>query len=179
MCYAHLTQRERYQIEVLRQSKVRAALIARKLGVHRSTVYRELGRGAGVGGRYEAAPAQLAAERRLERLARRGHKPRPSIHDRPLEARDRRVPGHWEGDTMRGSSSQNDVVLALVERTSRLVRLRMCRPGAPLSDTVNQHIKQTLKGHPVRSLTFDNGSEFMRYEELQRDICPVFFCDPR
>ncbi len=255
MCYAHLTQRERYQIEVLRQSNVRATLIARKLGVHRSTVYRELRRGAGVGGRYEAKPAQLAAERRirrsaanhprkpaswwrvvarrlrrewapeeirgeairfgqphasvpaiyawirrqrargkafhkqlryfhrreqrLERLARRGHKPRPSIHDRPQEARDRRVPGHWEGDTMRGSSSQNDVVLALVERTSRLVRLRLCRPGAPLSDTVNQHIKQTLKGRPVRSLTFDNGAEFMRYEELQRDICPVYFCDPR
>ncbi len=67
---------------------------------------------------------------------------------------------------MVGSSSQNDVVLAPVERTSRLVPLRMCRPGAPLSDIVNQHIKQTLKGLPVHSLTFDNGSELMREEEL-------------
>ncbi len=67
---------------------------------------------------------------------------------------------------MVGSSSHNDVVLASVERTSRLVPLRVCRPGVTLSDTVNQHIKQTLKGLPVHSLTFDNGSELMRDEEL-------------
>jgi IS30 family transposase len=255
MCYAHLTRRERYQIEELRQRNVRVVLIARKLGVHRSTVYRELRRGVQVDSPYEAAHAQAAAERRarrsaanhprkpaswwravarrlqcqwspeeirgralrlqqphasvpaiyawiqrqrargkvfhkhlryayrrelrLERFARSGHKARPRIRDRPQEARDRRIPGHWEGDTMRGSSSHNDVVLALVERTSRLVRLRMIRPGQPVSDSVNQHIKQALKGLPVRSLTFDNGSEFMRYEQLQRELCPVFFCDPR
>jgi IS30 family transposase len=253
MCYAHLTRDARYQIEQLRQRNVAVAWIARKLRVHRSTIYRELKRGVAVGGRYEAAHAVAAAERRArrsaanhpckpaswwrlvarqlqqqwspeeirgrairlgqphasvpaiyawiwrerasgkrlhwhlryarrrERLERRinARRPRPRICDRPQEARDRRVPGHWEGDTMRGSSSQNDVVLALVERTSRLVRLRMCRTGQPLSDTVNQHIKHVLRGLPVRSLTFDNGSEFYGYEELQRKLCPVFFCDPR
>src|SRR5687767_12654048 len=70
MYYAHLTQRARYQIEQLKQEAVPVRLIARKLGVHRSTIYRELNRGRGAAwGHYEAAHAHLAAERRARRSA--------------------------------------------------------------------------------------------------------------
>ena len=68
MCYAHLTQAQRYQIESLLQAKSPVPCIARKLQVHRSTVYRELQRGGSRSG-YLAWQAQEAAERRARRSA--------------------------------------------------------------------------------------------------------------
>lgn len=105
--------------------------------------------------------------------------PRPSIRQRPAEARDRRQPGHWEGDTMRGSSQSNHQLLALVERTSRFLRLRSPSRKQPLSQSIVQRVRQALSRLPARSITFDNGSEFARYEDIQREVCPVFFADPR
>jgi len=69
MCYAHLTQKERYQIEELIQGGSSVCCIARKLHVHRSTVYRELKRSSCSLHRYVAARAQEAAERRIRRSA--------------------------------------------------------------------------------------------------------------
>jgi len=69
MCYAHLTQAQRYQIERLVQANCKVTCIARKLGVHRSTVYRELNRGARSRHGYVAWYAQEAAERRARRSA--------------------------------------------------------------------------------------------------------------
>jgi len=69
MCYAHLTRRQRYQIQELIQTGTAIGLIARKLNKHRSTVYRELRRGAHSWHGYCAPHAQLAAERRARRSA--------------------------------------------------------------------------------------------------------------
>jgi IS30 family transposase len=68
MCYAHLTQAQRYQIESLLQAQSSVECIARKLRIHRSTVYRELNRCPGRSG-YVAWRAQEAAERRIRRSA--------------------------------------------------------------------------------------------------------------
>ena len=69
MCYAHLTRSQRYQIEVLKQADVPVDRIAHKLGVHRSTVYRELNRGGRKRQAYVAWYAQEAAEQRSCRSA--------------------------------------------------------------------------------------------------------------
>jgi IS30 family transposase len=106
--------------------------------------------------------------------------PRPSIHQRPAAARDRRQPGHWEGDTLRGSSRSNHHVLALVERTSRYLVLRRPSRRQPPAQSVARSVTQALEPLPARSITFDNGSEFARYADMQRVLeCPVFFADPR
>ena len=68
MCYAHLTQTQRYQIEALIQANSPVPCIARKLRIHRSTVYRELNR-CGTRSGYVAWQAQEAAERRARRSA--------------------------------------------------------------------------------------------------------------
>jgi IS30 family transposase len=256
MYYAHLTRRARYQIEQYIQEATPVGLVARKLGVHRSTIYRELKRGCGAASLYEAAHAQAAAARRARRsaanhprkpaslwrsVARRllqewspeeirdrarllgqpfasvpaiyawirrqrargktfhrhlrytwrrelraryaapgwRHALRPNIRQRPAEARDRAQPGHWEGDTFRGSSRSNHHVLTLVERRSRFTVLRRPNRKQTLSQSIAQHVIQAFKKLPARSVTFDNGSEFARYEDIQRHACPVFFADPR
>ena len=68
MCYAHLTHKERYQIELLIQQGLSVSRIARMLHVHRSTIYREISR-SGCKGNYRADHAQNSAERRIRRSA--------------------------------------------------------------------------------------------------------------
>ena len=69
MCYAHLTRAQRYQIEQLVQAKFAVSRIAKKLGVHRSTLYREFKRSGGLDQAYDAHRAQQGAERRARRSA--------------------------------------------------------------------------------------------------------------
>jgi IS30 family transposase len=69
MHYAHLTQKERYQIEQLKQAGFGTTLIARRLGRDRSTITREIKRGSGHTGCYAATQAQLSAQRRRRRCA--------------------------------------------------------------------------------------------------------------
>jgi len=69
MCYTHLTQKERYQIEALLRDRASVCCIARKLHVHRSTIYRELKRGSCSEHGFVAWRAQEAAERRIRRSA--------------------------------------------------------------------------------------------------------------
>ncbi|MRS13281.1 MAG: IS30 family transposase [Actinobacteria bacterium] len=68
MKFTHLNEEQRYQIEARLASGKTAAQIAVALGVHRSTIYRELARGY-VRGRYEAATAQVRAHRRRAKSA--------------------------------------------------------------------------------------------------------------
>lgn len=69
MCYAHLTQKQRYQIEELIEAGYPVCCIARKVRVHRSTVYRELKRGCAGELPYRAKEAQQRARRRAQRSA--------------------------------------------------------------------------------------------------------------
>jgi IS30 family transposase len=80
-----------------------------------------------VGGRKELiATLRHAHNKRLPRSKgkdRRGHIPYMlSIHERPPEIEERRFPGHWEGDLIKGVGNAS-VVGTLVERTSRLLIL--------------------------------------------------------
>jgi IS30 family transposase len=254
MCYAHLTQHQRYQIEAAIQAKEPVSCIARKLSVHRSTVYRELRRGRHRPQGYLAWYAQERAERRARRSAanhptqpdslwrlirrlirlewspeevrgylhrferplvsvpaiyahlrrhrrrggrlhehlrygRRYHRwghhssvglpaHRPSIHSRPAQVQQRRVPGHWEGDTLTGGSRIHKL-LALVERKSRFLRLRKPPSRALLSRSIAQATLGALRSLPTRSITFDNGSEFSHYALIEQRLgCKIYFADP-
>ncbi len=118
------------------------------------------------------------------------------ISERPAEAEDRAVPGHWEGDLIIGLGSS--AIGTLVERTTRFTMLlhlpRMAdrgrlkvKNGPALAghgaEAVRDAITSTLATLPDqvrRSLTWDQGAEMAQHAQLRIDTgLHVFFCDPR
>lgn len=102
------------------------------------------------------------------------------IAERPAEADDRAVPGHWEGDLLHGSKSRSQVGM-LTERTTRLTLL-FALPNDRTAPTVSaalQEIIQTLPKHLIRSLTWDQGKEMARHAQFTIATgIQVYFCDP-
>lgn len=102
-----------------------------------------------------------------------------SIRERPAEAEDRAVPGHWEGDLLAGS--KNTHIATLVERRSRYVMLARVR-GKDTTEVVNAVTKKVRKlPAELRStLTWDRGAEMAQHARftVATDV-HVFFCDPR
>jgi IS30 family transposase len=92
------------------------------------------------------------------------------IRERPAEAQDRAVPGHWEGDLLMGGTSS--AIATLVERRSRY--LMLVRVGAKTSEDVVAALARQ-----VRTLTWDRGSELTAHARftMATDV-KVYFCDP-
>lgn len=122
-----------------------------------------------------------ALRRPRGRVERRGQLPdMVMISERPAEAADRAVPGHWEGDLIIGANSRS-AIGTLVERSTRFVML-LHLPHDHRAETVRDAIitaMQQLPEHLRRSLTWDQGSEMARHTEITvaADL-PVYFCDP-
>jgi len=104
-----------------------------------------------------------------------------TIRQRPADADDRAVPGHWEGDLIIGAGS-GSAIGTLVERTTRFVIL-LHLPDRHTADVVADAMIQQmskLPNHLRRSITWDRGSEMADYARIQLALkAPVFFCDPR
>jgi len=102
-----------------------------------------------------------------------------SIRERPAEAEDRAVPGHWEGDLLSGAN--NTHMVTLVERHTRFAML----VKVPSKDTVTvvgalaKHVRK-LPAELRRSLTWDRGKEMADHKAftVATDV-KVYFCDPR
>ena len=118
------------------------------------------------------------------------------ISQRPAEAEDRAVPGHWEGDLIIGLGSS--AIGTLVERSSRFTMLLHLPPmddhagprinnGPALTghgaEAVRDAIASAITTLPVqlrRSLTWDQGSEMAQHATLRIDTgLQIYFCDPR
>ncbi|MCS0635521.1 IS30 family transposase [Streptomyces sp. LP05-1] len=134
---------------------------------------------------------ELARALRTGRTMRRPHRqsyrrqPRMAkdmvmISDRPAEAADRAVPGHWEGDLIIGKAHKS-AIGTLVERSSRfvtLVHLPEGRRPSQMRDALIQTVS-TLPAQLRRSLTWDQGSEMHLHKDFSTATdMPVFFCDP-
>jgi IS30 family transposase len=123
---------------------------------------------------------------RLQRPARKEGAGRGRMADavhfslRPAEARDRAVPGHWEGDLLLGPGNRSQVGM-LAERSTRFTLL-FALPGDRTAPTVRDALVQAVRAIPVqlrRSLTWDNGKEMARHAELTAATdMRVYFCDP-
>ena len=118
------------------------------------------------------------------------------ISERPAEAEDRAVPGHWEGDLILGLN--RSAIGTLVERTTRFTMLLNLPPmeghgmgpraknGPALAghgaEAVRDAITCTITTLPEqlrRSLTWDQGSEMAQHAKLRVDAgLEVYFCDP-
>lgn len=122
--------------------------------------------------------------------------PEIMISERPADAADRAVPGHWEGDLILGLGSS--AIGTLVERTTRFTMLlhlpRMpghgettrVKNGPALAghgaEAVREAIARTITALPEqlrRSLTWDQGAEMAEHAQLKVDAgVQVYFCDP-
>jgi IS30 family transposase len=106
---------------------------------------------------------------------------RGTVHicQRPAEASDRAVPGHWEGDLLFGKRSS--AVATLVERKSRFVLL-VRLPGGHTAEVVAGALAEaiaTLPAQLCRSITWDQGKEMAEHARFSVATgVPVYFCDP-
>ena len=134
---------------------------------------------------------ELAHHLRTRRSSRRprGYSPingqgqlRETVHisERPAEANDRAVPGHWEGDLIFGKGMT--AVATLVERKTRFVML-VGLPNGHTADVVADALAAKIVELPEqlrRSLTWDHGKEMAQHARFSVETgLPVFFCDPR
>jgi IS30 family transposase len=123
--------------------------------------------------------------------------PEVLISQRPAEAEDRAVPGHWEGDLMLGLGSS--AIGTLVERSTRFTMLLHLPPmeghgtgpraknGPALAghgaEAVRDAIAATITTLPEqlrKSLTWDQGAEMAQHARLRIDTgVAIYFCDPR
>jgi IS30 family transposase len=103
-----------------------------------------------------------------------------NISDRPAEADDRAIPGHWEGDLIIGAHSAS-AIGTMVERTTGFVML-LHLPGDHTAATVAAAITAKIPDIPevlCRSLTWDQGSEMALHTKITEATgLPIFFCDP-
>jgi IS30 family transposase len=123
----------------------------------------------------------LAARRPRSRgTDRRGQIPNMTpIAERPAEVATRIVPGHWEGDLIKGARNSS-AIGTLVERTTRLVllaRLEGTDAGSACEGFTKKlrHVPAPLR----KTLTYDRGKEMAEHERLaERLTIRVFFADP-
>jgi IS30 family transposase len=156
-----------------------------EMWVSHETIYRAL-YVQGRGGLAREVKATLRTGRALRKTqGPPGRRPGPvkdmiNISERPAEAADRAVPGHWEGDLIIGAHGQS-AVGTLVERTTGFVML-LHLPGDHTAVTVAAamtaavpHIPEVLR----RSLTWDQGSEMALHTAITAATgLPIYFADP-
>lgn len=101
---------------------------------------------------------------------------RLSIEERPEEINQRERVGDLERDLIVGKERRG-YLLTIVDRKTRLVRLaKILRPSA---DIVHQATVRVLRGFPVKSVTNDNGCEFIRYARTRDALgVPIYFTRP-
>ena len=157
-----------------------------ELHVSHETIYQALfvqGKG---GLRAEVAAAVRCGRARRRRPRSRAAEARGkitgmiNISERPAEAADRAVPGHWEGDLIIGKDARSAVV-TLAERTTRycmIIALPSGRTAEAVAAAVSAHLA-TLPAALRQSLTWDQGKEMARHAALTIATgIPVYFADP-
>jgi transposase, IS30 family len=137
--------------------------------------------------------AEIAAAARCGNARRRRARARPAqpslhgriagminISQRPAEADDRAVPGHWEGDLIIGAHVQSAVV-TLAERTSRYCMI-IALPGGRTADKVAAAVAAHITTLPAalrKTLTWDQGKEMSSHAAFSIATgIPVYFADP-
>jgi transposase, IS30 family len=102
------------------------------------------------------------------------------ISQRPAEANDRAVPGHWEGDLIYGKKMS--CIGTLVERSTRYVML-FALPNGHSAEVVRVALAKKIRALPTelrRSLTWDQGKEMAEHLRFTIDTgVQIYFCDPK
>jgi len=150
------------------------------------TIYHALYVQAAGGLRHELAVEQALRQGHTSRRPRSKLGPRSNrswigdatISNRPPEAADRAIPGHWEGDLVIGTEGRS-ALITLVERSSRF--LLISRIDVHDTATVTSRLAQMAESLPDRftTLTWDQGVEMAGHAQFTIATgCPVYFADP-
>lgn len=143
-----------------------------------STVYRAV---------YARVLPKIDCKKHLRRRGKRRYgkrgkyntiKPEHTIHERPEIVEKRERIGDWEGDTVSGGVGKGYLVTLLDRCTRRLV---VAKVNTLNSNVVADAVIQSLRssGIPVKTITFDNGSEFAEYRRIEQALgTTVYFADP-
>jgi IS30 family transposase len=111
---------------------------------------------------------------------RRGQIPdlRP-ISERPQEVQDRLIPGHWEGDLIKGKGNKSSVG-TLLERTSRyIILVQLDDATSPVVTGGFTREMVNIPEHLRKSLTYDRGREMTNHKDLAANLMlDVYFADP-
>lgn len=102
-----------------------------------------------------------------------------SIHDRPPEVAERLVPGHWEGDLIKGAHNRS-AVGTLVERTTLFTVLsKMKDASAEAALSGFSYVLNRIETQKRLSLTYDQGREMASHQRLTEATgVKVYFADP-
>jgi IS30 family transposase len=154
--------------------------------VSHETIYKCLyvqGRGHLRADLHKCLSTKRAARKARESVTRAGVYPPGSvftIRERPAEAEDRAVPGHWEGDLIIGTAS-GSAIGTLVERSTRftiLLHLPVDHTAESVATAMIEAMSE-LPAHLRRTITWDRGSEMANWRDVKLQLqAPVYFCDP-
>jgi IS30 family transposase len=139
-------------------------------------------------GRLKEKLRKLMRQGRTGRMPRRSkaeskarfREPMVNISQRPAEANDRAVPGHWEGDLIMGKSNRTAIGTLVERRTRYCILLHL--PKDHTADSVQKEVIRKMKKlpeHLKRSLAWDQGAELALHGKISKELdMKVFFCDP-
>ena len=122
----------------------------------------------------------LKRKRRTKKQGRKSQRiripNRVTIHLRPKLVEKRVQFGHWEADSVIGKQIKSKVIHTEVERKTRYLQARIIDSKSSRSTIEAQ--KQIFSKLPSRTVTMDNGTEFVRHEELNELGIKTYFADP-
>jgi IS30 family transposase len=148
------------------------ALYVQGRGALRRELARHLRTGRSLRRPRRAAPEAAGGRGRLAGMV--------NISQRPAEAADRAVPGHWEGDMIEGRAGRSQVG-TLVERATRYTML-VPLPDGKTAEAFAAAVTPVIAGLPAslrRSLTWDQGKEMAGHKQIAVAAdCKIYFCDP-
>jgi len=156
-----------------------------EMWVSHETIYKELyvqGRGTLRRDLHQRLRTGRAVRKTRRQVGeRRGRIPdMVNIAERPTEADQRVVPGHWEGDLILGTGSKS-AIGTLVERVTGFVML-LHLPDDHGADTVAEAMVESMSRLPEtlrKTLTWDQGSEMSSHAKIARALeLDIYFCDP-
>ncbi|WP_234384482.1 IS30 family transposase [Streptomyces sp. MMG1121] len=157
-----------------------------EMNVSHETIYRALyaqprgGLWREIGRRLRTGRSLRKRRRRPDQRTPRFIHPRVMISQRPTEADDRAIAGHWEGDLIVGTKN-GSAIGTLVERSTRYTLL-VHLPHGHSPGAMQTALLDAVRGLPTtlkRSLTWDQGTEMAHHHAFAKiSGVPVYFCDP-
>jgi transposase, IS30 family len=102
-----------------------------------------------------------------------------SIDERPIEVAERMVPGHWEGDLIKGKANRSQVGTLVERKTLFTVLAQMDHATAACAAESFARVLARIDSQMLRSLTYDQGREMAAHELFSRDTgMAVYFAHP-
>ena len=180
----HLTLIERGKIEAFLKINIPKTQIASEIGISIRTLYREINRGMVRGllnsdySTYDAYSAEFAHKKYLESMKSKEGSLKiggRSIEERPEEINNRQEVGHFEVDPVVGKRGTKEAILVLTERKTRLEIIRKIPDKT--AESVIKELSKIITEYPgvIKSITSDNGSEFMRADKVEEENIAYYY----